>query len=45
MMLFRPTGLITERRHKQEHELGVADTPIYDVTHEGSDTDREPRND
>ncbi|MBA3475405.1 MAG: branched-chain amino acid ABC transporter permease [Actinobacteria bacterium] len=45
MMLFRPTGLITERRHKQELEEGTADTPLYDVTHEGSDTDREPRND
>jgi hypothetical protein len=45
MMLFRPTGLIPERRHKRELELGVADTPLYDVTHEGSDTDREPRND
>jgi len=45
MMLFRPTGLITERRHKQELEEGTADTPTYDVTHEGSDTDREPKND
>jgi len=45
MMLFRPTGLITERRHKQEIELGVADTPLYDVTHEGSDTDRDRSND
>jgi branched-chain amino acid transport system permease protein len=45
MMLFRPTGLITERRHKQEIEEGTADTPLYDVTHEGSDTDREPKND
>jgi branched-chain amino acid transport system permease protein len=45
MMLFRPTGLIPERRHKRELELGVADTPLYDVTHEASDTDREPRND
>ena len=42
MMLFRPAGLIPERRHKRELELGVADTPFYDVTHEGrSDTDRE----
>jgi branched-chain amino acid transport system permease protein len=45
MMLFRPTGLITERRHKQEIEEGTADTPFYDVTHEGSDTDRDPSND
>jgi branched-chain amino acid transport system permease protein len=45
MMLFRPVGLIPERRHKRELELGVADTPLYDVTAEGSDTDREPRND
>ena len=36
MMLFRPTGLITERRHKQEIEEGTADTPLYDVTHEGA---------
>jgi branched-chain amino acid transport system permease protein len=45
MMLFRPTGLITERRHKQEIEEGTADTPFYDVQHEGSDTDRDPSND
>jgi branched-chain amino acid transport system permease protein len=45
MMLLRPEGLIPERRHKIELELGVADTPLYDVTHEGSDTDRESRND
>jgi branched-chain amino acid transport system permease protein len=45
MMLFRPTGLISERRHREEMEHGVADTPHYDVTVEGSDTDREPRND
>jgi branched-chain amino acid transport system permease protein len=45
MMLFRPTGLITERRHKQELEEGTADTPLYDVTHEGSLTDRDPSND
>jgi branched-chain amino acid transport system permease protein len=41
MMLFRPTGLISERRHKREIELGVRDTPLYDVTLEGSDTDRD----
>jgi branched-chain amino acid transport system permease protein len=45
MMLFRPVGLVPERRHRRELELGVADTPAYDVTAEGSDTDREPRND
>jgi branched-chain amino acid transport system permease protein len=45
MMLFRPVGLIPERRHREELEHGVDDTPAYDVTHEGSDTDREPRND
>jgi branched-chain amino acid transport system permease protein len=45
MMLFRPTGLITERRHKQEIEEGTADTPLYDVTHEGSLSDRDPSND
>jgi branched-chain amino acid transport system permease protein len=45
MMLLRPEGLIPERRHKRELELGVADTPLYDVTHEGSDTDRDPSND
>jgi branched-chain amino acid transport system permease protein len=41
MMLFRPGGLVPERRHKREMELGVADTPLYDVTTEGSDTGRE----
>ena len=45
MMLFRPAGLIPERRHKQEMEEGVADTPLYDVTHEGSATDRNRSND
>jgi branched-chain amino acid transport system permease protein len=45
MMLFRPEGLIPERRHKRELEHGVADTPLYDVTTEGSDTDRNPSND
>jgi branched-chain amino acid transport system permease protein len=39
MMLFRPTGLIPERRHKIELEEGVHDTPLYDVQHEGSLTD------
>ena len=45
VMLFRPTGLIPERRHKRELEEGVRDTPFYDVQHEGSDTDRDSRND
>jgi hypothetical protein len=45
MMLFRPTGLISERRHKREMELGVHDTPFYDVTHEGADTDRDRTDD
>jgi len=45
VMLFRPTGLIPERRHKRELEEGVRDTPLYDVTHEGSDTDRSSTND
>ena len=35
VMLFRPTGLIPERRHKRELEEGVRDTPLYNVTHEG----------
>jgi branched-chain amino acid transport system permease protein len=30
MMLFRPQGLIPERRHKRELEEGVRDTPLYD---------------
>jgi len=29
MMIFRPTGLIPERRHKQELEEGVHDEPLY----------------
>jgi branched-chain amino acid transport system permease protein len=45
MMLFRPTGLIPERRHKIEIEEGVHDTPFYDVQHEGTLTDRDPGND
>jgi branched-chain amino acid transport system permease protein len=39
MMLFRPTGLVPERRHKREMELGVHDTPLYDVTMEGAERD------
>jgi branched-chain amino acid transport system permease protein len=31
MMLFRPTGLIAERRHKRELEEGVHDEPFFDV--------------
>jgi branched-chain amino acid transport system permease protein len=45
VMLFRPTGLIPERRHKRELEEGVRDTPFYDVQLEGSDTDRDSKND
>jgi branched-chain amino acid transport system permease protein len=33
MMLFRPTGLIAERRHKRELEEGVHDESLYGVTH------------
>jgi branched-chain amino acid transport system permease protein len=40
VMLFRPSGLIAERRHKAELEEGVRDTPLYDVTTEGADTTR-----
>jgi branched-chain amino acid transport system permease protein len=45
MMLFRPTGLIPERRHKIELEEGVRDTPFYDVQTEGTLTDRDPTDD
>jgi branched-chain amino acid transport system permease protein len=45
VMLFRPTGLIPERRHKRELEEGVRDTPFYDVQLEGADTDRDPGDD
>ena len=45
MMLFRPTGLIPERRHKIELEEGVHDTPFYEVQHEGALTDRNPSDD
>ena len=45
MMLFRPTGLIPERRHKIEMEEGVHDTPFYDVQLEGTLTDRDPSDD
>ncbi|MFN8223755.1 MAG: branched-chain amino acid ABC transporter permease [Gaiellales bacterium] len=45
MMLFRPTGLIPERRHKIEVAEGIHDTPFYDVQHEGTLTDRDPSDD
>jgi branched-chain amino acid transport system permease protein len=45
MMLFRPTGLIPERRHAIEMEEGVHDTPFYDVQTEGTLTDRDPSDD
>jgi branched-chain amino acid transport system permease protein len=32
VMLFRPQGLIPEKRHRLEFEQGVADEPLYDVT-------------
>jgi branched-chain amino acid transport system permease protein len=40
MMLFRPTGLIPESRHKIELAEGVHDTPFYDVQSEATLTDR-----
>jgi branched-chain amino acid transport system permease protein len=33
MMLFRPTGLIPERRHKRELEEGVHDESLYGAQH------------
>ena len=45
MMLFRPVGLIPERRHKIELEEGVHDTPFYDVQSEGTLTDRDTSDD
>jgi branched-chain amino acid transport system permease protein len=45
MMLFRPAGLIPERRHKIEMEEGVHDTPFYDVQTEGTLTDRDRSDD
>ena len=45
MMLFRPGGLIPERRHKIELEEGVHDTPFYDVQTEGTLTDRDRSDD
>ena len=41
MMLFRPTGLIPERRHKRELEEGVEDEPLYDVATEGTMTEQQ----
>ena len=35
VMLFRPTGLIAERRHKQELEEGVHDESLYGAQHTG----------
>jgi branched-chain amino acid transport system permease protein len=34
VMLFRPTGLIAERRHKRELEEGVHDESLYGAQHE-----------
>jgi branched-chain amino acid transport system permease protein len=31
VMLFRPQGLIPEKRHRLEFEQGVSDEPLYDV--------------
>ncbi|MCZ7588104.1 MAG: branched-chain amino acid ABC transporter permease [Gaiella sp.] len=45
VMLFRPTGLIPERRHQIELAEGVHDTPFYDVQTEGAMTDRDRSND
>ena len=33
MMLFRPVGLVAERRHKRELEEGVADDSLYGASH------------
>ena len=45
MMLFRPTGLIPERRHKIELEEGVHDTPFYDVQARGHADRSQPGSD
>lgn len=45
MMLFRPAGLIPERRHKIELIEGVHDTPFYDAQREGTLTDRDQSDD
>jgi branched-chain amino acid transport system permease protein len=34
VMLFRPEGLIPSARRKAEFEEGVADQPLYDISHE-----------
>ena len=39
MMLFRPTGLIPERRHKIEIEEGVHDTPSTTSSPKARSTD------
>ena len=41
VMLFRPVGLIPERRHTIELAEGVHDTPLYDVQHGGTLADRD----
>jgi branched-chain amino acid transport system permease protein len=41
MMLFRPTGLIPERRHAIEMAEGVHDTPLYDAQTRGTLTERD----
>ena len=45
MMLFRPTGLIPERRHKIELAEGVHDRPFYDVQTEGALRAHDPADD
>ena len=37
VMLFRPEGLIPDRRHAVELHEGVADEPLYDAAHAGSE--------
>ncbi len=45
MMLFRPTGLIPERRHKIEMAEGIHDVPFRVIQDEGRLTDRDPTDD
>ena len=45
MMLFRPEGLIPSGGTSASSSSASHDTPLYDVTHEGADTDRDPSND
>jgi branched-chain amino acid transport system permease protein len=33
VMLFKPEGLIPNKRRKAEFEEGVHDEPLYDTTH------------